>query len=160
MSYSKLVYLAGPVAGLSYEHSRNGWRADFSDLLPPFIQVISPMRGKDSLKDIKVLGKSTDNPTYPTDDPITSNSGILGQDFNDIQRCDAMVACFLGAGIVSIGTCVEFGWASALRKPIIIVIEPEGNVHDHIFLTHTAIYRVIDLIDAARIVAHLLGTGI
>jgi len=35
----------------------------------------------------------------------------------------------------------EIGHAKALNKPIVMVMEP-GNIHDHIFLTHSSGYVV------------------
>ena len=37
MSHKK-VYLAGPIAGLSYEEASGGWRKEFPTLLPEHIK--------------------------------------------------------------------------------------------------------------------------
>lgn len=156
----KVVYLSGPIAGLSYEDARNGWRKEFDIIVGPGISSLSPMRGKDALKEIPVLGAPSEGYEYGKLDVLTSNKGILARDFNDVRTCDAMVVNVLGVERVSIGTCVEVGWANAMQKPIVIVIEKEGNVHDHIFLTQTAGYRVESVAEAARVMRLLLTPGV
>lgn len=160
MSYPKAIYLSGPIAGLSYEDARNGWRPKFEALMTGSpIVCLSPMRGKDGLRGVSLLGKPTDGVSFG-EDVIMSNKGILTRDFNDVKMCDAMIVNVLGAKVVSIGTCVEVGWADAMRKPIVVVIEKEGNPHDHIFITQTAGYRMESLEDAARVLRFLLTPGV
>lgn len=165
----KTIYLAGPITGLSYKDARGGWRQEFASLMPEHIKCLSPMRGKDALSNETIL-RGDPNMCYT--DPMASVSAILMRDFNDVKNCDVMVACFLGATSISIGTCVEFGFAHALRKPVILVMEhprleipPEDvslrtNPHEHAFLHQIAGVRVSDLADAARIVSSLLTPGV
>jgi hypothetical protein len=57
---------------------------------------------------------------------------------------------------VSKGTIMELAWAFHLRKPVVVVMEDEGNLHDgHPMLLETYDFRVptIDAgIDLARII--------
>ena len=176
----KTVYLAGPLTGLTYRDARHGWREEFAKMLPAHILPLSPMRGKDSLMgEVDIQG---DPDMYPSN-ALCSASGIVTRDRNDVKNCDVMVACFLGMTErkSSIGTCVEFGWADAYRKPVIMVIEddPNGsytdsdgitrtivnsgkkaNIHLHAFLTEIAGYRVNNLEEAAEIVRCLLAPGV
>ncbi len=162
---SKTVYLAGPITGLSYSEARNTWRHEIASLLPEHIFPLSPMRNKDFLEDQSVL--AGDPNMYP-EHSLATPSGIVTRDRNDVRNCDAVVACFLGAmDRVSIGTCLEFGWADAFRKPIVMVIEDgpavaggDVNIHLHAFLTEIAGYRVPTLEEAAHLVTHLLTPGV
>ena len=174
----KSVYLAGPITGLTYGDARHGWREEFAAMMPAHIIPLSPMRGKDFLMGEKNL--KGDPNMYPTN-PLARPSGIVARDRNDVRTCDIVVACFLGAGYhASIGTAVEFGWADAYRKPVVMVIEDEPsaevtqagvtvhlpspigkrNIHLHAFLTEIAGYRVNNLEEAAQIVKCLLTPGV
>jgi nucleoside 2-deoxyribosyltransferase len=125
----------------------------------PHIECFSPMRAKEFLshqqslqcrgEDLEKLGHALSKP-----------HGILTRDFNDVTNRDAMVACFLGAQRVSIGTVWEIGVAYSHKKPVVVVMEPEGNVHDHVFVTHTAGYVVPTIEEAAIILGSILTPGI
>lgn len=147
------VYLAGPITGLSYGEARLGWRQHFPTLVPG-IDCFSPMRGKDSLKDVKVLERWA----YETS-PLTTAAGITTRDHNDVYNCDVMVANFLGSEVGSLGTAIEFGWASAYKKPIVTVMEAK-NVHDHLMIRHLSGYIVPTLEEAAHIVKLLVTPGV
>lgn len=155
---TKTVYLAGPITGLTYGEARHGWREEFASMMPNHIIPLSPMRGKDFLMGEESLKGDPD--IYPTN-PLARPSGILTRDRNDVSGCDVMVACFLQArDQCSLGTAVEFGWADAYRKPVVMVIEDEGNIHLHAFLTEIAGYRTNNLEEAAQIVRCLLTPGV
>lgn len=153
------VYLAGPISGLTHDEARYGWRATFIGLLAePRIELFSPMRGKDSLRDIGAL--SSNGADYG-DDPISSESGVTCRDWNDVRRCDVLLACYLeSGGRPSLGTAWEIGVAHELRKPIVFVgTFDDPNMH-HIILRRCAGYRVKDLEQAARCVRLLLTPGL
>jgi nucleoside 2-deoxyribosyltransferase len=151
------VYLAGPITGLSYQDATYGWRAEMKSLLDEYdIDAYSPMRCKEFLAHSHDL--KGDPKMYPN--PLGSQKGIITRDRNDVKTCDAMVACFLGAPKVSIGTCVEFGLADAFRKPVVLVMERDGNPHDHAFIDGLAGYRVDTVEEAAYIVATILKPGV
>ena len=152
MRLLKTVYLAGPITGLSYDDARNGWRHKLSLLLPSHIKPVSPMRGKDFLRGEVDLDGS---PEMYTQHVMATKKGIVCRDRNDVMTCDAMVANFVGYDRVSIGTCIEFGWADAFRKPIVMIIE-EGNLHNHAMLDHLAGYVCQELEQAAHLLGHLL----
>lgn len=155
------VYLAGPITGLTYEVARYDWRYHFKDLLAlhaPHLDCFSPMRQKDFLAGQEMQCKSDD--LGKLSHALARPAGILTRDFNDVTQRDAMVACFLGAKRVSIGTVWEIGVAYAHRKPLVVVMEPTGNVHDHSFITHSAGYVVPTLEEAAHIIGSLLTPGL
>ena len=89
---------------------------------------------------------------------MSTEAAITGRDRYDVMtRCDAVLVYLLGAEEVSIGTVIEVGWADAARKPIILVIEDEGNVHDHPMVRCPAAFRVSSLIDACDLANALLS---
>ncbi len=164
MPAPKSIYLAGPITGLDYKTARFSWRQEFSDRmkeLAPHVDVFSPMRQKEFLdghQSLECKGVDLDKIGQALSRPL----GILTRDANDVSNRDLVVANFLGAQRVSIGTVWEIGFAAAQipRKPLIVIMEDEGNVHDHVFVTHTAGYRVNNLEEAALIAASLLTPGI
>jgi nucleoside 2-deoxyribosyltransferase len=153
---AKTVYLAGPITGLTHDAARYGWRTRLTALLPGHIKTLSPMRGKDMLKDIGVLTSGDDYPVSP----LTSAAGITTRDANDVKTCDAMVACFLESSGPSLGTAWEFGLAWAFQKPVIMVGKPDEVNMRHLILQRTAGYRVETLEEAAWVVSLLLTPGL
>jgi len=154
---SKMIYLAGPITGLTHDEARHGWRKDFASLMPEHIHCNSPMRGKDMLRSFGVL---TSGKGYP-DNAMTSSKGINSRDFNDVKTCDAMIACFLESnGILSGGTMIEYGYAHAFQKPVLCIgPEDDPNVH-HLMAQDIQGWRVDSLEEAANIVSLLLTPGL
>lgn len=172
----KKVYLAGPIAGVSYDVSARGWRIEVQSLLDGTyrsdkanteteIQTYSPMRGKGFLRDIKgdeVLGKLE----YKAS-PISTTQGILGRDRNDCMKSDAIIMNLHGAKDVSIGTMVELGWADAARVPVILIMEDQktkeqldsgekNNIHEHLFVQGLSTYRTSSVEGAVALAKFLL----
>jgi nucleoside 2-deoxyribosyltransferase len=83
-------------------------------------------------------------------------NGVVGRDRFDIERSDLVFANFLGAQHPSVGTVFELGWADILRIPVLVVMEREGNPHDHPMITQTAAFRVDNLPDAIQVVRDVL----
>lgn len=162
----KTIYLAGPITGVAYGDARDGWRHQFDALLhqhfsggykSPHIHCISPMRGERLMAKSAVVHQGME---YTSDHHIENPKGILTRDANDVANCDLIVANFTGATRVSIGTCAEFGMAHVLRKPLVLIMEREGNPHHHGFITEIATYWVEDLEKAADIATVLLTPGL
>lgn len=65
------LYLAGPITDISYGNCTD-WRTYVSSKLPPSIRAISPMRGKDYLKNEKSVKASYE------DIPLSSGKGMTG----------------------------------------------------------------------------------
>jgi hypothetical protein len=141
-----LIYLAGPITGLTYEGATD-WREFVSeslaslsdDALDP-IQCLSPMRHKDYL-----LGELVLKDDYPDGHTITTGRCITARDRYDATRCDLLLVNFLGAEKVSIGTVLEIAWADSVRVPIVLAIEDEGNLHDHAMVRELCPFRVNSL---------------
>jgi len=168
MSFQKKrLYLAGPITGCDYNAARFGWRKAFVQMLADrdatHLECYSPMREKEFLEKEQCISGVAN---YSSLQGFGSPHGILARDSNDVRSCDAMIACYLGATIPSLGTAVEFGIALENRKPIIMVIEPAKldpaghiiwrNPNDHLFLRACAPYIVPSLENAADIAVSLL----
>lgn len=146
------VYLAGPIAHLTYEEATE-WRTSAARVLESYgIQVFSPMRAKEFLK-----GRGVITPEIYAD-VLASDAGIVTRDRNDVRTCDLVLANLLGAPQVSVGTPVEFGWADAFGKPIITVMEAEGNAYEHPFTRRLSGFRVTSLDEALEIAVAVLTT--
>lgn len=158
MSYpTKSIYLCGPITGLTYGEAALGWREQFATLVPKHIKCFSPMRGK---KFLDGTGPIQCDPKAYNGTVLASPKGVITRDAFDVRNCDVIVANFLGAKAVSIGSCHEFGMAHILNKPVVLIMEREGNVHNHIFITETAGYWVDNLEEAAAAVTIMLTPGI
>ena len=144
------VYLAGPVTGLSFS-DRNNWRENaISELAKYGIQGISPQRDKPKLASEIIPGDSD----YVR--AICGEKGIVVRDRYDVQTCDVLLVNLLGAKAVSIGTMIEYGQADAFRKPIITIIEPQGNIHDHLLVRELTGFRVETLEDGILVAKSIL----
>lgn len=145
-----LVYLAGPISGETYAEATD-WRRDFAGrFLGGGITCLDPMRGKayldvpDTIKD-----------EY-ADTQLSSARGITVRDRFDTMRADIVVMNLLGAKKASIGSMIEAGWLDSKRIPLVLVMEPEGNIHHHAMLREIASWVVPSLDAAAQIVQSLL----
>lgn len=154
----KRVYLAGPISGLDYDGC-NDWREYVSKYLNvpggvngTTIEVMSPMRGKAFLKGTGPISATLN----PTNHPMRTDAAITTRDRNDIMTSDVIIMNLLDAKIVSIGTMIEAGWADAFRKPVVLVMEDNDNIHEHTILRRIAGYRVNNLDAAIEIVKLIL----
>lgn len=143
------VYLAGPIRGLNYTGAVD-WRKYVAKRLAPEIISFSPMRYKEYLASLVVLGETDE------DNPLTSQKGIVSRDYFDVMRTSLMLVNLLGSTQVSIGTCVEFGFAHS--KPIgqVVTVMEKGNIHDHAFIREISNYIVSDLDQAIEMTRAIL----
>lgn len=144
-----LVYLAGPIAGCTLEGATD-WREEAHWALDNCnIETLSPMRAKNALPSGgDRIGQ--DFRQYQEQGVFYTSRGIMTRDFNDVKRCDAALVNLLGQKTYSVGTIMELGWMYLLRKPVIVVIEKEGNIHDQHPMVHEAIGGLrFDSLDAA-----------
>lgn len=166
------VYVAGPIAGQTYEGA-TGWR-DYVQSLLPGCEILTPMRGKEYLEQLPSMPlTSTElvsqgqgrivNPKLlltTLQESISSERGIIKRDTWDVQQCDLVLANFLPGdkvGKVSIGTACEVYLAGYLRTPVVSVLTRTG-IHDHPFITGSS-WVVVDTLEegfhAARIALNL-----
>ena len=83
------------------------------------------------------------------DQLMSSNRGIMVRDYYDCHRSDLIVANFIGATRVSIGTVMELAWAWHSKIPTIVIID-DDNLHHHCMLDECMSYRVQNLEQAAK----------
>lgn len=137
-----LIYLAGPITGCTYA-GYTDWRDAFVTHMPDNVQCLSPMRGKDYLLQETRIGDAYDNTV------LSCSRGIMTRDFFDCTRSDLIVAYLVGADRVSIGTVMEIAWGYRTGKPVIVVMEKSGNLHDHSMIREATGFRVQTLEEAA-----------
>lgn len=150
------VYLAGPITGLTYDGAQD-WREDVAiELDCAGIVAYSPLRAK---KHLRVLGEldnaGTKDSAYLGMNPLSEPQGITTRDRFDCTGRDMVLVNFLGADRVSIGTCIELGWADAARVPVVVAME-EDNVHRHAMVNQIAGFIVPTLEQAVDVVKAVL----
>lgn len=150
------VYLAGPITGLTYDESTD-WRDSVAAELDDVgITAYSPLRCKQYLREFGELDAAGgQDSAYVGVNPLSDPAGITARDRNDVKTKDAILINLLGAERISVGTCIEVGWADAFRKPIIVAME-EDNVHRHAILNHCAGFIAPTLEQAVEIVKAVL----
>ena len=146
------VYLAGPITGCTYGECTD-WRKEFAAAMPEVVECFSPMRFKKHLDNGEAIA---DN--YPQH-VLCSQRGIMSRDYFDCSRADLGVFNFLGATRVSIGTVMEIAWCFAHRIPTVVVMEKEGNIHEHSMLREAISFRVESLEAAEEVVRAILDTN-
>jgi len=137
VSYIGSVYLGGPIAGLKFKDCNNWRQYAKTKLAEDKILGRSPTR----FKEIGLEETASDR----GDEILTLPKGLTTRDRWDVTNSDIAIFNLLGAQKVSIGTLIEYGWADLSRKPIITVIEKQGNVHEHSFVRELSGFVVEDL---------------
>ena len=140
-----LVYLAGPIQGLTLADS-DGWRSQAVAMFAKYaIQTCSPLRGKGALKDVGVI---TD--VYPDKGVFFGDHSIFTRDVWDVRRCDLVLANFAtaprdlwrqesGGDVltpaerVSVGTAMEVMLAWELGKYVVSIVAPD-SAYQHPFI--------------------------
>lgn len=144
------VYLAGPITGLSYDGATD-WRDQAIQIFAGAgIDAYSPLRSKNYLLEETSVADCYD------DIVMSSQRGIYARDYYDCRTKDAIFVNLLNAERVSIGTVMEIAWATAYEKPIVLVMEKEGNIHEHAMLREACPLRVDNLHDGYHIMKSLL----
>jgi len=144
----RLVYLAGPISGLTFSEAED-WRTYARKQLKYPIIGLSPLRCK------RYLAKTgTLTPMGYFQHPLSTPQGITARDRYDCQRADAVLFNFSGVDRVSIGTCIEIGWADAACRPMVAVME-DGNPHDHA-IVRAAVPFIVDSLDKAIDLIHAI----
>ncbi len=138
-----IVYLAGSIGGLSYWEAV-GWRVAMRDQLGPFIEVLSPMRGKLDLRNEEVL--SGDYPSSLHSRPDT----IVQRDLSDVRRADLVIVNGLQG---SYGTALEIGYAVRGATPVVLVLAPDDPLRAHPFVRALPGLSVVATLDEAAQVA-------
>jgi nucleoside 2-deoxyribosyltransferase len=154
-----LVYLAGPITGLSYDDCVD-WRQKAVDYLREFdIIGLSPLRGKEYLKHETNVSDNYDHSESALIAAMSGQRGIYYRDKFDCHRAGIVLVNMLGAKRVSIGTVMEIAWAAGNNIPVVLIMENEGNVHEHSMLREACAFRVDNLDDALHITVAILAPG-
>ncbi len=143
------VYLAGPITGCTYNGCTD-WR-DYAKkkLAEGGLVGLDPMRGKTFLEKETNVGNNYAH-------PLGTPRGIMTRDHWDCTRCDVLLVNLLGATRVSIGTVMEIAWAYDNQIPVILLIEPTGNPHDHAMIQEATGFRVSCLDEGIAIARAIL----
>lgn len=151
MAQKPLVYLAGPITGLSYKECVS-WREDMTTSCSHAFDFLSPMRNKQFLQSKKTIENTPDL----EDHLETSQRGIFARDMTDVSRCDVLFVNLLNTKKVSIGTIVEITTAYHQKTPIILVTDPD-NIHTHPFIKEMCPFTVHNMEDGIDLLFNLFG---
>lgn len=144
------VYLAGPISGCTYEGAQD-WRDLVANALDSErIETLTPMRGKQFLKEEGVITSAAYG------NVIATSKGVTRRDFFDCTRASCVFVNLLGAKRVSIGTVMEIAWAFQARIPTVVLME-KGNIHEHIMIEEACHYVVDSLDKGVALVKFLLN---
>jgi hypothetical protein len=148
------VYLVGPITGKSRKQIAD-WRLSVRQLCPGIEFVDPALAPFDATK--AYLKHETSSQALER-----LNHGRLVLDRNKllIKNSDLVLANFLGADRASIGSIGELFWANAFSKPIIVVRERTGNVHDHAMLNSIASRVCFSLEEGCEAVRAILGQSL
>jgi nucleoside 2-deoxyribosyltransferase len=129
MKNNFMIYLAGPISGLTEAECR-GWREYATHRFAEHnIICLSPLRGSGLIfqENVSQDGRH--------DNPVTNvkQRALFARDKFDCMRSDAIFFNLIGATKVSIGTVMELAWSEIHGKPRIVCME-ENNIHDNAML--------------------------
>lgn len=153
-----LVYLAGPITGLTFDGAEDWRAAARRDLAVHGIKAVSPLRAKDYLRQVAGPLSGTGE-EYAHLGVLSLPRGVMTRDRYDATRCNALLVNLLGATRVSIGTVMEIAWADLRRTPIVVAIEPSGNPHEHMMIAEAIGFRVPTLDGALHVVKAIADNG-
>ncbi len=138
-----LVYLFGPIAGLSYAEASQGVRRDLAEGLEDSFETLSPMRDKEALRGLPSI-----QGTYPKELTCSAQAVVM-RDLTDVRRADVLVGWKVAGRHFSLGSPFEMGYAAALGKPIILILDPEDELRGHPFIEAVPLLTVVETVDDA-----------
>jgi nucleoside 2-deoxyribosyltransferase len=145
------IYLSGPITGHPDEAIRS-WRSRAIQRLSPLGEVIDPTL---AAYDSDLAFQKQESPPEALD-RLRHGLFVVRRNRNLIRSCDVVLANLLGAGSkASVGSIGEIYWADAFGKPVLIIRERFGNVHDHAMLNAIASRIVHTLEDAFKLIEEL-----
>lgn len=143
------IYLAGPITGLSIQEVFKYYNSAAEELKYRY-EVFHPMTGsgKHNLRTEDFKGSYINN-------PVTTNHAIFERDKWMIKHVDVIFCDLtLGTDRVSIGSMMELAWADMEDKHVVVVI-PEGNIHNHAFVLEAASIVFTNTKDAMEYLCNL-----
>ena len=145
-----IVYLAGPVMGLSWTDATNWRYIAAMQFAKHGVDTLSPLRDMPVPEDPTeyTLGGTMANT------PLGTRSYVGLRSFVDVRRSDVILAECNTLRPVSLGTLLEIGAAYALNKPTVLWA---SQGHSHPVLHTAAPLWAKSLEDAVKITLSLLG---
>jgi hypothetical protein len=133
------VYLSGPISGCTFKGASD-WRNGVSSLLREAgFGVRDPLRGKSFLSNQKRTNSIDPKDYEALKRPDLSDKALVNRDHSDVVESGIVLVNLVNAERVSIGTMFELAWAMHMRHHAVIVMEPEGNIHDHPFVREAGV---------------------
>jgi nucleoside 2-deoxyribosyltransferase len=140
------VYLAGPIAGLTYDEGQD-WRTYAAQQLDwAGIDGFSPLRGKSFLRAAGKIG------TEGFKHALATDKGIMKRDSNDVRTSAAILVNFTEAKTVSRGTDMELAMAYILQVPVVVACREDSFILNHPMIRAAIDYRVDTLDEALEII--------
>lgn len=139
------IYLAGPINGCTEGEAKN-WRKWVDERFLVGVVGISPLRCEPLIGER--YGMFYEDPRFGTP------NAIMSKNFIDVQRCDAVFAFLpreMNERRPSYGTVMEIGWATALRKPVVLVSD-DPNVMNHPVISHAVQWKLGTLEEGIEVI--------
>lgn len=128
------IYLSGPIIGTFFNEAKS-WRTDVGEYLNKHgFGVLDPLRGTELLLDNKKIIDSA-----PISDPSLSDKAFVQRDKLDVLACDILLANFMEATKVSIGSLFELAWAEDHNKVVVVAMKKNDLLYNHPFIRETCI---------------------
>jgi len=147
------VYLAGPMVGLSFKDASQ-WRNTVTRKLKSKWNILSPLTALDQKSKFPFKTLSQTDTDHRPIKHVPSAFVTVDEFF--VDKCDFVLANFIGSTRVSIGTVWELGYAWGQGKKIVSIIEPE-SIHDHPFLRRRSHLFVPTLAEAIEFLGSIVG---
>lgn len=144
----RYIYLAGPMTGVRLDVI-NVWRKEVESAIALSdctggVTTVWPTRDVQQISGGPFFGLGTDPKVF------------MKRDRYDVSRSELVLFNFLGATERgSLGCAVEFGWASAMGKPILMAVD-DHSVHRHAMLVSLADAIVDNVPDLIELAMHFL----
>lgn len=147
------VYLTGPITG-TQDDAITDWRAAVRFALAKKVEIIDPS----TFPYDSSLAYQQTEPLAEEMRRLMHGRFVVDRNRHYVQSSDVVLANFLNSTRASIGSIGELFWANAYGIPIVIVREPEHNVHDHAMLNAIASITCHSIDDGCKAVQNLLAT--
>ena len=134
---SKLsIYLAGPIAGQTGDAVNSSIKEKSAVLFDFGYVIYHPMVGKEHL----ILKAEKFKSNGYEEFPVATAHAIFSRDKWMVSQADIILADLTHTGSrASIGTMMEIAWANLQGKQVIVIM-PDGNIHDHLFVREAATF--------------------
>ena len=126
MHQKPIVYLCGPIDGLTYRAAAQ-WRHYVEYTLDRSCEILSPLRGKEVEDENHIMQGSSGRHV------LESAAAITLRDLSDVRRADVILV-YLEEDSPGFGTGVELGIALERHTPVILVVPPTHPLRSHPFL--------------------------